>query len=143
MMIDKLAKEQKAIVDKHTSMMADKYSEILKRNQDAISDQSSQAKFGLKLFERLNAGFQTNKKKMLKMSGAERIQLAEIWSRDANNLLAAIKDDPGYKSILENYNELIKSWQNEIKLLNEEISKTKDKEKLKDLNERKGIAFAV
>jgi hypothetical protein len=40
-----------------------------------------------------------------------------------------------------NYDELIKYWQDEIAIINEEMSKTEDEEKLQALRKKKGVAL--
>lgn len=135
--MDDLLKRKTDIVEKHMTLMANKQVEILKRMDNALPDEKKQFNFGLKLFEKLNTNFKFNKDKLLHMSGAERLQLGELWSRNAENLLNALNNDPGYKSLIVNFDEMIKYWQDEIAQINKEISITENKEKLQELKKRK------
>jgi hypothetical protein len=93
--LKELIERKTEIVEKHMTLMADKQAEILKKMESSLPDQVNQVKFGFKLFEKLNTNFQMNKEKMLHMSGAERLQLAEVWSKNADSLLNALNNDPG------------------------------------------------
>lgn len=136
-MLNDLLKRKTDIVERHMTLMANKQVEILKRMDNALPDEKKQFNFGLKLFDKLNTSFKFNKDKLLHMNGAERLQLGELWSRNAENLLNALNNDPGYKSLIGNFDEMIKYWQDEITQINKEISITEDKEKLQELKKRR------
>jgi len=63
------------------------------------------------------------------MSGAERLQYGEQWSRDAKNLLDYLKDDPGFTSQLKDYEQMIQIWQADLKKINEEMTNAEATEK--------------
>ncbi len=141
--------EKRKVVEEYRNSVGKKYSEILEKNQKNISDDKKKGSFGIEVFEKLKVGFGKSEERLLNMTGAERIQLAEIWSRDSKNLLDFYKDDPGYQSTLKDYDDLIAYWRQQLEAVNEKIQKIdqsdateKDKEQRR-LLEEKERAYAM
>ena len=135
--MDELMQKKAEIVERHMNLMAEKGMELLNKKDKAVADSSSQYSFGLKMLEKFTGNFAANKEKMLRMNGEQRLQYGEQWSRDLNTLLMALNTDPGYKSLMKDFDGLMKFWKNEMKLVNEELSKTEDEAKRNALEKRK------
>lgn len=124
-----LVKRKEAIVKEHMTLMVEKQAQILDKIEKSLPDKKSQIRFGIDLLDKVNSKFYMKKESMLNMTGTERLQLAEIWSKNANNILIALNSDPGYTSVLGNYDELIKVLKEEIDSINAEIAKAEDEDK--------------
>ncbi len=135
-----LIEEKNRIVANHKEQMLNKFSEIMKRNQDAVADRKKEANLGLKVLNAINFNFGGETTIMLNMTGDQRLKLAELWSSDARYLLDAYKDDPGYQSVLKDYDELIGFWREELERLNRELESARnDEEKEKKLEEKRNV----
>ncbi len=104
-----LIQKKQEIVRAHMSLMAEKQTEIMDKMEKSLPDKKDDIRFRFKMFEKINMGFLLKHQKDLHMTGSQRLQLAEIWSKNANNLLVALNSDPGYTSLMGNYDELIKT----------------------------------
>jgi hypothetical protein len=123
-----LMEEKKKITEEYRNTFLKKYSEILDKNRKDISDTKKTGSFGIEVLEKLKAGFSGSEERLLNMDGAQRIQLAEIWSRDAKNLLDFYKDEPGYQSVLKDLDEMITYWKQQLDVVTEKIQKAEQSE---------------
>lgn len=135
-----LIAEKNKVVAHHKDLMMMKYSEILEKNRESIADRKKEASLGFKIFKAINVDFNGETSNMLNMTGEQRLKLAEIWSSDARYLLDAYKDDPGYQSVLKDYDELIAYWRSELDRINQELESVKDDDaKEKKLEEKRNV----
>jgi hypothetical protein len=124
-MIFDLMKEKNKIIQEHDQLRqknAEKYISALEIKRKAVADNKKGAGLSLSLSEQIKATFKLDSENLLNMSGAERLQYGEQWSRDAKNLLDYLKDDPGFTSQLKDYEQMIQIWQDDLKKINEEIT---------------------
>jgi hypothetical protein len=124
-----LLKRKEAIVKEHMTLMVEKQAQILDKMEKSLPDKKTQIRFGINLIDKATSKLFMNQESMLKMTGAERLQLAEIYSKNANNILIALNSDPGYASIIGNYDELIQMQKEIIIQINAEIAKAEDEDK--------------
>jgi hypothetical protein len=137
-MIFDLMKEKNKIIQEHDQLRqknAEKYMSALEIKRKAVADNKKGAGLSLSLSEQIKATFKLDSENLLNMSGAERLQYGEQWSRDAKNLLDYLKDDSGFTSQLKDYEQLIQIWQDDLKKINEEMTNAEATDKR--LNELK------
>ena len=127
-----LIEEKKKISEEYRNTFLKKYSEILDKNRKEISDNKKTGRFGIEVLEKLKAGFSGSEERLLNMDGAQRIQLAEIWSRDAKDLLDFYKDEPGYQSVLKDYDDMISYWKQQLNIVTEKMQKVEQSENTDD-----------
>jgi hypothetical protein len=127
-----LIEEKKKISEEYRNTFLKKYSEILDKNRKEISDNKKTGSFGIEVLEKLKAGFSGSEERLLNMDGAQRIQLAEIWSRDAKDLLDFYKDEPGYQSVLKDYDDMISYWKQQLNIVTEKMQKVEQSENTDD-----------
>jgi hypothetical protein len=127
-----LIEEKKKISEEYRNTFLKKYSEILDKNRKEISDNKKTGSFGIEVLEKLKAGFSGSEERLLNMDGAQRIQLAEIWSRDAKDLLDFYKDEPGYQSVLKDYDDMLSYWKQQLNIVTEKMQKVEQSENTDD-----------
>jgi hypothetical protein len=144
-MIFDLMKEKNKIIQEHDQLRqknAEKYMSTLEIKRKAVADNKKGAGLSLSLSEQIKATFKLDSENLLNMSGAERVQYGEQWSRDAKNLLDYLKDDPGFTSQLKDYEQLIQIWQDDLKRINEEMTNAEATDKrLTELKKERKFAI--
>ena len=125
------------IVERHLERLSDKYIEVLKLKEHAMKDNKFKAGFGVGIFDKVFGNLHTNKDNLLNMTEKQRLQYGEQWSKDANNLLGALKNHSGFESLLKDFNRELKIWEKELKDINTELKDCEDEDKRQKLEIRR------
>lgn len=131
-----LMKEKREIVDKHVGNLQKNCFQILNLKQKAVKDRKGGIDFAAEVFSRVKGAFKFNNDELLNMDGAQRLEYAKQWSDDLRYVTETLKSDEGYQSLLNDMDRQIKSCEDELKQLNEELLKCEDDDKRQRLLEK-------
>src|SRR3990170_4502493 len=91
------------IVERHLERLSDKYIEVLKLKEHAMKDNKFRAGFGVGVFDKIFGNLDLKKDNLLSMNENQRLQYGEQWSKDAQNLMNALKNHSGFESLLNDF----------------------------------------
>ena len=125
------------IVERHLERLSDKYIEVLKLKEHAMKDNKFRAGFGAGIFDKIFGNLDLKKDNLLNMNEEQRLQYGEQWSKDAKNLMDALKNHSEFESLLDDFDRELKIWEKELKDINKELKDCENEDKREKLESRR------
>jgi hypothetical protein len=122
---------------------ADKLLESNERMSDSVNkllkDQSVKASGNVKILSQIKAIFSFDKKAMLGMTGAEKLQLAKMEYAQRKEAFNSIKTklEKGEKSLVKDIDALLRSYKKDIDRIDNELDTEIDENRRKELKREK------
>lgn len=104
-----------------------------------LKDQSVKASGNIKFLSQIKAIFSFDKKAMLGMTGAEKLQLAKMEYAQRKEAFNSIKTklDKGEKSLVKDIDALLRSYKKDIDRIDKELDTEIDENRRKELKREK------
>ena len=135
--MDDLMERKRNVAERHMATMCQSYIKILGIKQKAAMDKKLGVNVDVGILDKLKSLVTISSDKLLNMSGEERLQYGQQWSDDAKYLVEMLKNDPGYASLVVDYERQLRIYEEELKQINEELKECDDEQKRKELGRRK------
>ena len=134
-----LMEQKRKIVEKHMDRLERNFRKTLEIKERAVSDRALKGGLNLSVLNKVTASLNFDQNKLIGMDGGQRMEYAKQWSEDARSIVDILRNDKGYESLLGDIDRQLKSAEEELKQINQELLKCEDDDRKELLKQERNI----